>query len=333
MFDCFLQVHFVVAIRLLSSTMLVLSTWLGKEFVKTSKFYLQVYTKLGGKHLGRVELKKSKNLVEQIKDLQVQVAKLFVHPVRTSNFLLLDLDENELPSFTYRDAIGKKTGNDMLLALSSAQPNSRLECRYDEDDAYVLHKVKQKHTVFISTCDYNPPKVVLNIEKKFMPEVAVLKYVCNPVRLVLKSKKVYKSMVDLSVLSCFTDLQVLGLETDIHVKDWNFAKGMVLKEVLVHARNVTNMDFSCLQHLEDLWIDVGYDGYFDTLALTLLPQATKRVHILGLLGEFTTLEALQHLLKGVAVTYQDTDAMDVLTNVWRYKWTHGCDAMYEEYGM
>lgn len=313
--------------------MLVLSTWLGKEFVKTSKVYLQVYAKLGGKHLGRVELKKSTNLVEQIKDLQVQVAKLLVHPVRTSNYLLLDLDENELPSFTYRDAIGKKTSNDMLLVLLSAKSNSRLECMYDEDDAYVFHQVKQKHMVFISSCDYNPPKVVLNVEKKFMPEVAVLKYVCNPVRLVLRSKRVYRSKVDLSVLSCFTDLQVLGLESDIHVKDWNFAKRMVLKEVLVHARNVSTMDFSCLPCLEDLWIDVGYYGYFDTLALTLLPKATKRVHILGLLGEFTTLEALQDLLKGVVVTEQDTDAMDIVTNVWRYKWTHGYDAMYERYTM
>ena len=322
---------------LLTSVMaFVLSAWLGQDLVMSNKTCLQVYAKLGGKHLGQVELRNAnKTLVDQVKDLQEQVAKLLVHPVRTSNYLLLDLDGTELPSFTYRNAIymiGKTTKKQLLLALSSAKPNSRLECMYDEDDKYVFHQVKQKHGVFISTCDYNPPRVVLNVEKKFEPEVAVLKYVLNPVRLVLRSKRVYKSKVDLSVLSGFTDLQVLGLETDIHVKDWNFAKRMVLKEVLVHARNVSNMDFSCLQHLEDLWIDVGYYGYFDTCALTKLPKATKRVHILGLLGEFTTLEALQDLLKGVVVTEADTDAMDIVMNVWTYKWTHGYDAMYEEYG-
>jgi hypothetical protein len=310
----------------------VLSTWLGQKFVLQNKTCLQVYAKLGGKHLGQVELRSAnKTLVEQVKDLQEQVAKLLAHPTRTSNYLALELQGFKLPSFTYRNAINmSKTKKELLLALSSAKPNSRLECMYDEDDMYVFQQVKQTHGVFINARDYKPAKVVLNVEKKFMPEVAVLKYVCNPVRLVLRSKRVYKSKVDLSFLSGFTDLQVLGLETDIHVKDWNFAKRMVLKEVLVHARNVSNMDFSCLQHLEDLWIDVGYYGYFETLALTKLPKATKRVHILGFLGEFTTLEKLQDFLKGVDVIEEDTDAQDIGMNIWKYQWKHGYHGRYHD---
>ena len=61
---------------------LVLSTWLGPNMrVKPSMTCLQVYTKLGGKHLGKVELRKAnKAIVEQVKDLQAQVAKLLRPP-------------------------------------------------------------------------------------------------------------------------------------------------------------------------------------------------------------------------------------------------------------
>ena len=230
---------------------------------------MQVYAKLGGKHLGQVELRKAnKTLVEQVKDLQEQVAKLLVHPVRTSNYLLLDLDGIELPSFTYRNAInmiGKTTKKQLLWALSSAKTNSRLECTYDEDDMYVFHQVKQKARSLYKHVRLHPTQGGVERRKEVRArgrgvEVRVeSRAACVEVQ---KSVQVQGRLF----WSGFTNLQVLGLETDIHVKDWNFAKRMVLKEVLVHARNVSNMDFSCLQHLEDLWIDWATT---DTLTLML----------------------------------------------------------------
>jgi hypothetical protein len=66
---------------------------------------LEVFTKIGGKFLGWVKIKKIRkkhtSLIRRVKDLQAQVARIFRHPTRPSDYLTLFVDNFELPSFTY----------------------------------------------------------------------------------------------------------------------------------------------------------------------------------------------------------------------------------------
>jgi hypothetical protein len=257
---------------------LVLSTWIGQKFVFQDKTCLQVYTKLGGKHIGQVELRKaSKALFEQVKDLQEQVSKLLVHPTRTSNYLSLELCGFKLPSFTYRDEIDQASAREALKRLEECKSNSQLECMYDEDDSQALSKVQSAH--YLHSVAANDFYCSLYVNGAFVPEIKVLKYTHKPTRIYLRStnRDIVKAL-DCSPLRKLTNLEHLDFSYDYNVKDWEFARHLPLKHLELGIEGFNNINFECLPLLEELSVKVPYDRHIDLRMPARLPTTLKVVY-------------------------------------------------------
>ena len=278
----------------------VLSTWLGESFVFQDKFYLQVYTKLGGNHLGQVELRKAnKALVEQVKDLQEQVAKLLAHPTRTSDYLSLELQGFKLPSFTYCDQVDKAFELEALKRLEECSPGSQLECMYDEDDSQALSKVQNVHDFrryFDSSYGY-----FLTVEDAFVPEIKVLKYTHKPTYVFLHSANLDTvKTLDCSPLRELTSLEHLTFGFNHNVKDWEFARHLPLKQLERGIEGFNHTDFECLPLLEELVVWIPFGIRTDLCMPARLPPTLKTVKFpWAIPSNFSTLEALRVAFPGV----------------------------------
>ena len=285
---------------LLTSVMaFVLSTWLGRKAVKPSKTCLQVYTKLGGKHLGQVELKNANNtLVEQVKDLQEQVAKLLAHPTRTSNYLLLEIQGFKLPSFTYCDQVDKALELEASKRLEECKSNSQIECMYDEDDSQALSTVQRVHDFqryFDSSYWY-----WLTVKDAFVPEIQVLKYTHNPRQLLVWSES-HGVQLDCSPLSRLTSLERLDFH-QVNVKDWEFARHLPLKHLELGIQAFNNINFECLPLLEELLVKIPFGAHIDLRMPARLPTTLKAVKFpWARPSNFFTLEELQVAFSGLVV--------------------------------
>ena len=252
----------------------VLSTWLGQRVVLQDKLYLQIYAKLGGKNLGQVELRNAnKTLVEQVKDLQEQVAKLLVHPVRTSDYLSLELEGYKLPSFTYCDQVDKALGLEALKRLEECKSNSQVECMYDEDDSQALSKVQIIHE--LGTHDLNM-RLHIKVRDVLVPEIRVLKYTHNPKHLLVWTES-HGVQLDCSPLSCLTSLERLDFG-NVNVKDWQFAQHLPLKGVDLWIEAFNNINFECLPLLEELSVKMPFNIRIDLQMPARLPTTLKAVY-------------------------------------------------------
>jgi hypothetical protein len=278
----------------------VLSTWLGQRVVFQDKTCLQVYTKLGGNHLGQVELRKAnKPLAEQVKDLQEQVAKLLVHPTRTSNYLSLELEGYKLPSFTYRDEIEQAFELEASKRLEECKPNSQIECMYDEDDSQALSKVQNVHDFqryFDSSYGY-----FLTVEDAFVPEIQVLKYTHNPRHLLVVSENTAMKTLDCAPLCKLANLERLELG-GVNVKDWEFARHLPLKYLELGIEVFNNINFEYLPLLEELVVKIPCGTRIDLRMPARLPTTLKAVNFpWARPSNLSTLEELQVAFSGIVV--------------------------------
>ena len=260
------------------------------------KLYLQVYTKLGGKHLGQVELRKANQpLVEQVKDLQEQVAKLLAHPTRTGNYLSLEIEGFKLPTFAYRTQVEQAFELEALKRLEECKSNSQIECMYDEDDSQALAKVQSAHEL-----DGLNMKLDIIVSDAFVPEIRVLKYTHNPKHLFVWSSG-HGVQVDCSPLSCLTSLERLGF-CGVKVKDWQFARHLPLKHLDLGLEAFNCMDFGCVPYLEELLLQVPYSKIVLLRMPARLPTTLKTVKFpRGSPDNFPTQAALQAAFQGVDV--------------------------------
>ena len=274
---------------------LVLSTWLGPNMrVKPNKFYLQVYATLGGKYLGQVELRKANQpLAEQVKDLQLQVAKLLAHPTRTSNYLLLELEGFKLPSFTYCDQVDKAFELEASKRLEECKPNSQIECMYDEDDSQALSKVRSAHS--LESVAANDFYCRLYVNGALVPEIKVLKYTHKPTHLCLRTTNhgMVKAL-DCSPFRNLTNLEHLSFSDSYSVKDWEFARHLPLKHLELGIEAFNHIDFECLPLLEELVVWILFGTHIDLRMPSRLPTTLKVVKFpWAMPSNFSTLEALQ----------------------------------------
>ena len=276
----------------------VLSTWLGQRVVLQDKLYLQVYTKLGGKHLGQVELRKANQpLVEQVKDLQEQVAKLLAHPTRTGNYLSLEIEGFKLPTFAYRTQVEQAFELEALKRLEECKSNSQIECMYDEDDSQALSKVQIIHE--LGTHDLNM-RLHIKVRDVLVPEIRVLKYTHNPKHLLVWTES-HGVQLDCSPLSCLTSLERLDFG-NVNVKDWQFAQHLPLKHLDLGLEAFNCMDFGCVPYLEELLLQVPYSKIVLLRMPARLPTTLKTVKFpRGSPDNFPTQAALQAAFQGVDV--------------------------------
>jgi hypothetical protein len=222
---------------------------------------VELFSKLGGQHLGQVHVDKTKTLVELVRDLQRQASKLLVHSRRPSSYLVVFVDGLTLPSFTYDTQLDKELEHEALDSLIKVTTESRLECMYDEDDTQAFVKLKQAHNWFFRQAGHGVHwfgessdachSVV--VEDNLLGEIAVLNYTKQHLALVIHGQSAEK--LDCSVLSGLTNLTCLDVRRK--VKDWVFARHLDLKELFVVLRGLHEVDFDCLPHLEKLTVDAG----------------------------------------------------------------------------
>jgi hypothetical protein len=218
---------------------------------------VKVFTRLGGVFVGWVTIKaECTTLLHRVQDLQSQVAHIFRHPTRTSNYLKLFINNFELPSFTYHNTMWNVPQTSIVEATKrfSGDPESfRLECMYDEDDTKTLKKLASQYPGIFST-----PHTIATYGS-IMPEVRVLKYTHDPKQVMVLSKHVSMSVVtDLSVLASFTNLHFLALSR-ICVESWEFANQLSLKSLVLMSCKYPRLVRKCFPSLEELCVDLGVD--------------------------------------------------------------------------
>jgi hypothetical protein len=206
---------------------------------------LEVFTRIGGKFLGWVKIKKKHtSLIRRVKDLQAQVARIFRHPTRPSDYLTLFVDNFELPSFTYY----AECPLDIELKATSKLLGApeRLECMYNEDDSQILEKLASQYTGLART------RHTIYTRGDLVPELRVLKYARDPKKFeVIHSQFPKRLRVDLSVLASFTNLIDLTL-IGICVESWEFAKHLPLKLLKLDSCDFPSLVAKCFPSLEEV---------------------------------------------------------------------------------
>jgi hypothetical protein len=110
---------------------------------------LQAYATLSGKHVGQLYFNKpsDSNVVETIKDLQRQAARLLPHPNLESNYMVLVLDKTKLQILTYRSDMMQEQKSCMLCCLQGANQNSTVQISWDEEGA-ALHMIMLNYNLW-----------------------------------------------------------------------------------------------------------------------------------------------------------------------------------------
>ena len=267
---------------LYGKNMLALCAWVGCSLKQDKHALINVFCKLGGKYLGKVGVESQLGLLGLVRSLQVQISKLFVHPTRTSNYLVLELDGLELPSFTYREEFEPAFEVGALVRLAKITRESRLECMYDEDDSFALSCVKSQHAV--STTSFYDTKMSYTngtwvaIHGELGDYFGVLKFTHNPTHLELAST--WADIPDLrcSVLASFSNLEALRLRANVTVMDWEFASKLCLTQLEVNNYALKHVDFTYLPSLETLVLDCNEDDYLDLDLGKQLPKSLKYIN-------------------------------------------------------
>lgn len=108
--------------------------------------------------------------------------------------------------------------------------------------------------------------------------VSVLKYT-NTRELILES--FYKiEALNCPVLSGVSSLQVLRLDSNIRVNGLKFAKCLFLKVLEVGASTLEDVDFGCLEYLQELFI-ITPGNTFSVQIFRRLPESLKNVHVVS----------------------------------------------------
>jgi hypothetical protein len=211
---------------------------------------VRVFTRLGGVFVGWVTIKaECTTLLHRVQDLQSQVARIFRHPTRTSNYLKLFINNFELPSFTYSTTLCHLPQTTIIKATKrfSCDPESlRLECMYDEDDSHTLKQLERAYRHIFRTSHIYVRALIF-----LMPELRVLRYTHDPKRVEIVREEFPNTPMDLSVLASFTNLRELVL-SGVCVESWEFAKHLPLKRLELDVCKFPSLERKCFESLEEL---------------------------------------------------------------------------------
>ena len=277
--------------------MLVLSACFGAKLVnRCNKRFLKVFTRLGGNCVGRVEMLQSPcELVDLVRDLQRQVAKMLPHPTRTSNYLAFYVGGTKLPSFKYCDEVYhdlEREAFEALEKLCDARNGARLECMYDEDDSRALERLEcfYGRSVFQRTHD---------IQGHLLPQLRVLKYTHDPKIVCVKAPPLHltdNDTIDLDVLSNFPNLTDLMVTRGV-VPSWDFAKLLPIKRcTLQFVRSFPVLTSTCFPNLEELDVFCTADQ-----ARTGFELQLPKLKVLRFLGNYVPLAELRaRMMAGIA---------------------------------
>ena len=104
---------------------------------------IQVFSRLGGKHLGNIDMcNTTLSAFQKVRFFQQQIARLCPHPERTCEDLLLYVGQTQVgpPGMPYLDDLDEK---DNLQVQQLFDGCTRLEMMWGEDDSYAESKVEQ----------------------------------------------------------------------------------------------------------------------------------------------------------------------------------------------
>ena len=183
---------------------------------------VEAFSKLGGNYLGKMVLLHTNqgraSIVETIRSLQRQGAKLLPHAELTYKYLEVSLDGKALPSMTYREE-----GVDFEDVAEILQQKGclRADLRYIEDDSEALEVIKDCYYFF-----GQEGMVCVDVTKSgWFPEFEVLLHGSSAEEWMILSKSNYQTPIDLSFLGNVKTMSGLSLHhmkvfttSDIHVE-------------------------------------------------------------------------------------------------------------------
>ena len=258
--------------------MFALSAWCQvtyKQAQEKKTRRVEVFTRLGSKFVGWVTINEEKctTLIRRVKDLQTQVARIFRHPTRTSNYLKLFVDNFELPSYTYHTKCCFDIEVKATFKLLGPHAFERLECMYSEDDDQTLKKLARLHPGI----DRTPPTIYTFGD--LVPYLRVLQYTHDPKQFEVINKWFpSRDCADLSVLASFTNLRELALR-GICVESWEFAKHLPLKRLTLHGCDFPSLEHRCFSSLEELHV------YLDDLDKFVLHERLGNLKSIKFFGQ------------------------------------------------
>jgi hypothetical protein len=163
--------------------MFALRAWVGAKCRAKSNFdrlgscKIEVFATFSNRRLGFAFLSKSKapDLAEavktMIKDLQHQAARLMSHATRSSNHMVLVLDNIKLPSLTYRDDVSLEERFQAFFCLVDATTKSKLFISWNEDDSNALSLLRSHHVLVNHLGMFS-----LDLKGTYYPELDVLAF-------------------------------------------------------------------------------------------------------------------------------------------------------------
>ena len=230
---------------------------------------VQVYAKLGGKHLGTMVLPrhvKKDGIFETIRSLQRQGAALLPHHERPCQYLQVFVDNKELPSMTYRTS--QESLMQALDVFDSTKTCLRVDLAWQEGDDDALSCIQD----FISWNDQD--NTLLVEPNNILPsELYVLQFYINPIKVSIRdrtySSKNFK-LTNLDFLRNMTDLEELHLGYIIVESCEATTKLRIKKLRLLHSM-LSDADLLKFQHLEHLEVKCNSPS-FKASTLTKLPR-------------------------------------------------------------
>jgi hypothetical protein len=130
---------------------------------------IKVFSRLGGKYLGNIDVdKKSKNALQQVRFLQQQLVRIFPHPTRTHEDLLLYVDQQQVgpPGMPYTTEFSPQERLDVEQALSSIKSTKTIHVMWDESDEHAQRVINKTTHV----CMEHEPNVFCIMLYKAVPK-------------------------------------------------------------------------------------------------------------------------------------------------------------------
>jgi hypothetical protein len=231
---------------------------------------VQVYAKLGGKHLGTMVLPrhvKQDGIVAAIRSLQRQGAALLPHHERPCQYLQVFVDNKELPSMTYRT--NRENLMRALDVFDSTKTCLRVDLAWQEDDDDALSCIQDYFA-------WNDQDKSLHVfPSKDMPnELCVLEFYVRPTKVSIRGDYVYSSktvkLANLDFLRNMVDLEELHLGYII-VESCEAATKIRIKKLRLLHSMLSDADLLKFQHLEHLEVKCSSPS-FKASTLTKLPR-------------------------------------------------------------
>jgi hypothetical protein len=256
--------------------MLALQTCFGKPSSLSGKRkYVCAFSRLGNTFLGKLILEVTPNpatLVDTIRNLQQQAARLLPHPTRPFVYMHIWLGCTLLPSMTYSECLNTEQIKQALHSLQNVTSFAAY-LQWDEDDSTAIQEAEQLHNAkFLNNMLY-----LRKYTHELNPCVRVFEYTCAPTNVYLMTWQETTNDViracDLSVLSNFKHMTHLTLAC-CHIDDWTWAKCLSIKYLDVRGSTFVCLQ-GCLPLLDTLVVA-------DTCDLLLLPlDSLKKLYLFG----------------------------------------------------